>query len=279
LKGFSVVERSPLATAIMIKVRIKQKVGLTASVGLGPNKMAAKIASDINKPDGLTEIKSGDLVSFLTPLGIDKIWGLGDKSKQILNSMGINTIGDLANADIRRINKVFGKSAYHWQELAQGKDNSLVESRESVKSVSNEITFKKDTQDIKYIESGLMYLSEKVSFRLRKLKLRSKTITLKIRLEGFCTYTRSITVFNATNFSDTIYKIAKKLFGEFWLTERKVRLLGIRLTNFIETDTSENIFPEPAYEKRKRIHAAIDQIKDKFGSKVIYRALAADFKP
>ncbi len=278
ISGSYHIFKTPLAAAIAVQQRIKDKTGLTASVGLAPNKAVAKIASDMNKPEGLTEVKHKEVTKFLTPLDVEKIWGLGRKSTQILNKMGINTIGQLDGTDIRVLHKAFGKNAYRWQKLARGKDDSQVEASDGMKSLSNEITFEKDTQDIKYIEGALMNLSEKVSFRLRKSGLKSKTITLKIRLEGFQTYSRSVTISNSTNFSDTIYKIIKKLFGEFWLSGRKIRLLGVRLTNFVGTDDSENIFQEPFYEKKKRICMAVDKMKNKFGSRIVYRATAAGFR-
>ncbi len=263
---------TPLKTCQLLKSRIKEETGLTASVGLAPTKMAAKIASDLNKPDGLVEVTEGDLLDFLWPLDISKIWGLGKKSKILLNDMGIETIGDLARTDLKKLEEVFGKNGEYFWELANGIDEREVEAEGEVKSISNEVTFDKDIGDRERIEGTLIGLCEKVSGRLRKDRFKGRTITLKIRLQGFHTYTRSKTLTQPTNFVDTIYPAIKKLFEDFDLKGRRVRLVGVKVSNLAPVDFKESLFADVSDEKKERIHKAVDKIKKKFGDIAIHRA-------
>ncbi|MCQ9205806.1 MAG: DNA polymerase IV [Omnitrophica bacterium] len=268
---------TPAEACLLLKARIKQELGLTASLGLAPTKMAAKIASDLDKPDGFIRVKQGELRTFLWPLGVEKLWGLGKKSTLLLNEIGIRTIGDLAKANPLHLEGQFGKHAKAWWESANGFDERQVETDDRIKSVSNETTFDKDTKNKQKIEATLIGLSERVSLRLRRQCLKGKTITLKIRLEGFNTYTRAITLGKATNFCDMIYKVIKKLFYNFDLKNKGVRLVGVKVSNLIASDIRDSIFYDEKDEKKENIHKAIDKIKQEFGSGAICRAGSMDF--
>ena len=265
---------TPRKTAQLLKSRIKEKTNLTASVGLAPTKMAAKIASDINKPDGLVEVSQDKLLDFLRPLDIDKIWGLGKKSRVIFNNLGIKTIGDLAKKDLREVEAALGRNGEYFWALARGIDEREVETEEEVKSISNEYTFSQDSGDKAVIEAVLIRLCEKVSGRLRQENLKGKTITLKIRLEGFLTYTRAKTLPKPTNFMDVIYKTIKELLDKFDCRGKKVRLVGVKVSNFSFGPVQATLFDQNQEEgeKRERVHQAIDKIKSKFGQEAIFRA-------
>lgn len=263
---------TPLKVCLLIKSGIKEKIGLTASIGLAPTKMAAKIASDLNKPDGLVEVTREKLLDFLWPLDVGKIWGLGKKSQAALNNINIKTIGELAKADLRTIKKVFGKNGETWKRLANGVDEREVETEERLKSMSNEITFDEDIHDREKIEEALIGLCEKVSNRLRYNAVKGNVITLKIRLEGFQTYTRSKTLAKATSYADTIYKMIKKLFDSFDLRNKKTRLAGVKVSNLIPETFKDSLFNDDLDKKKENIYRAIDKIKEKFGNKAIYRA-------
>ncbi len=263
---------TPYKTCQMLKACIKENIGITASIGLAPTKMAAKIASDFKKPDGLVEVFEERLLDFLWPLDIGKIWGLGKKTKTALNEIGIITVGDLAKREVVELAQIFGKSGMHLWELANGKDARVVEAQEETKSVSNEITFPKDTFDRDTIEKALLTLSEKVSSRLRDDNLKGRTVTFKIRLEGFNTYTRANTVGSATNFVDVIYDEVKRLYLKFNRGGRKVRLIGVKISNLMPADYRDNLFVDETEDKLERIHQAADRIKKKFGDASIKRA-------
>lgn len=263
---------TPSETCLSIKSKIKEMTGLTASIGLAPTKMAAKIASDLKKPDGMVEVAEEGLLDFLWPLDARKIWGLGSKSEEALAGMGIKTIGDLAKTDVKKLIEAFGRNGEHFWQLANGIDERTVDAEIDAKSISNETTFDKDTSDGSKIESALMALCEKVSARLRCDNLKCKTITLKIRLEGFFTYTRSITITDPTNFTDSLYKVIKDLYNNFSTKNKKVRLVGVRASNLTSSNFQENLFHEKGDERLEAIHGAVDSIKEKFGDDSIYRA-------
>jgi len=262
----------PLETCKLLKSRIKEKTKLTASVGLAPTKMVAKIASDIRKPDGLVVVSQGKVLDFLWPLDIDKIWGLGKKSKVIFNNLGIRTIGDLAKKDLKEIEQILGKNGEYFWTLANGIDEREVETEEEAKSISNEHTFAEDAGDKRIIEAALISLCEKVSGRLRQEGFKGRTITLKIRLEGFLTFTRAKTLDKSTNFTDTIYKTIKELLDKFNRKGKKVRLVGVKVSNFTAGEVQATLFEEKDEEKQERMHQAIDKIKNKFGRGAIFRA-------
>jgi DNA polymerase IV len=263
---------TPLKTCLLIKSSIKDRTNLTASVGLAPTKMAAKIASDLKKPDGMVEVTQEGLLDFLWPLEVRRIWGLGQKGVSVLNDMGIKTIGDLAKRGLREMIGVFGKNGEEFWKLANGIDQRGVEGEGQTKSISNEVTFDKDTADKDKIEEALMWLCEKVSGRLRKETLKARTITLKIRLEGFDTYTRAITLDSATNFTDVFSREIKRLYNSFDKRTRRVRLVGVRASNLLTSGFKDSLFDDKSDDKIEDIHKAIDKIKQRFGDDSVHRA-------
>ncbi len=265
---------SPLKTCLLLKSKIKRITGLTSSIGLAPTKMAAKIASDLKKPDGLTEVKKEGLLGFLWPLEVDRIWGLGKKSKIIFNRYGIRTIGDIAKKDVNDMVKLFGKNGFYFWQIANGIDESEVEVDDKVKSISNEYTFEEDTVDNEEIESTLMYLSERVSDRMRAEKVAGKTITLKIRLQGFFTYTRAFTLTEYTNSTKVIYATAKDLYYKFDRKKKKVRLIGVKVSNLFPASRIKSLFNKGGNQslKEEDLNKAIDKIKLIYGLDSIQRA-------
>lgn len=253
-----------------IKNKIKKETGLTASVGLAPTKMAAKIASGLRKPDGLVEVRKEDLLRFLWPLDAGMLWGVGEKTKAVLNNMGIFTIGDIAKRTDAELTAAFGKNGFWFWEMSHGIDEREVIPGHEVKSISNEITFEKDTRDAGEIEKTLARLCEMVSIRLREGNFKGRTITLKIRLEGFQTYTRSQTLANPTNFSEDIIRVIKQLYENFEIKDKKARLVGARVSNLCVNE--EALFKSKDEVKKESVHRAVDEIRKKFGDASICRA-------
>jgi nucleotidyltransferase/DNA polymerase involved in DNA repair len=263
---------TPLETCRRIKEKIRSATGLTASLGIAPTKMAAKIASDIGKPDGMVEVKREGLQKFLAPLSVRKLWGLGEKTERILEGMGIATIGELAKSDVHDLVKVLGINGEKLWLLAKGVDTSEVETERETKSLSGETTFDRDTADAGRIEATLLSISEILSGRLRREGLKSRTVTLKIRLEGYKTYTRAYTMDGPTNYADAIYAVAKRLYEDFDTGGRKVRLVGVRASGLLPSWQKNSLFTEKGVEKMEGLHRAVDRIKTKFGEGSIYRA-------
>jgi len=264
---------TPVDTCRKIKAGILAETGLTSSVGLAPNKMTAKIASDIDKPDGLVVVAKESLLNFLHPLPVGRLWGVGEKTREAFKNFNIHTIGDLASYDIEKLCNVFGENGRHTWHLANGIDPREVETEDVTKSVSNEYTFGEDTSDIHKVKDTLMFLSEKVSRRLRKDSFKGRTVTLKIRFSDFKTYTRSITLSQATNFADIIYdEVINKLCG-FDMDRKRVRLLGVRVSNLLGVASRDSLFDEetPASRKKENLYKALDRILDRFGEGMINR--------
>lgn len=263
---------TPYNACILLKSRIKNQTRLTASVGIAPTKIAAKIASDLKKPDGLVEVKPENLKDFLWPLDAGKIWGLGKKSRLLLNEQGIITIGDLARADMRKIIDLFGKNGLYFWKLANCIDTEEVQTGKEAKSLSNEITFDADTADKEKISGALISLCEKISYRLRLDNLKCRTITLKIRSEDFTTHTKSVTLSSSTNFFDVISAQIKKMHVDSKFGNRLVRLVGVRASNLCPANLKESLFTDKDEIKKEEIHKAVDRIREKFGSDSIFRA-------
>ncbi|HQP10426.1 MAG TPA: DNA polymerase IV [Candidatus Omnitrophota bacterium] len=263
--------QTPLKTCQAIKDRIKMELGLTASIGVAPVKMVAKIASDLCKPDGLLEVLPDQVLDFLCPLPIQKLWGVGPQTQKALNGLGIKTIGELAKYPVKALSSQLGINGQHLYDLANGIDEREVFVDEEVKSVSHEHTFDADTANLKEIYSVLSFLSEKVSRRLRKHDLKGKTLTLKVRLSDFKTVTRAHTFPERINFFEDIYREAKGLFDDFFKPTMNIRLLGVRMAHFVDPYVQDSLFEDSVATKREKVHKAVDQIKDKFGEKAIRR--------
>ena len=263
---------SAKATCQKIKERIKHDIGLNASIGIAPNKMVAKIASDYCKPDGLIEISEEKMLSFLWSLPIDKIWGVGKKMQAALHAMGIRSVKQLADTPADVLIKRFGSHGEHLHRLSHGIDNRPVEVDDEIKSVSHEHTFDVDTSDREQMYSTIAHLSEKVSRRLRKYHLKGRTLTVKIRTEHFRTFSRAHTWPERTNFFDVINQESCALFDVFYKPGMKIRLIGVRLSQFEDPYVQESLFEDEGKKRKERVHQVVDQIKDKYGDESIFRA-------
>jgi DNA polymerase IV (DinB-like DNA polymerase) len=227
--------------ARQIKTEIKEKEHLTASIGVGPNKLVAKIASDFQKPDGLTIVKEEDAEKFLNPLPVRKLLWVGKKTEAKLKSLGVNTIGDLARYDPTVLGSMFGVMGMQMHLMAKGLDRSEVEERMGVKSVSHETTFEEDTANPTLILQALDGLCEGVQKETVEQKLLFKTVTLKIRYQGFETHTKSKTLPHLTNRMQDLKKTATELLAPY-LSERKIGLIGVRVSSLVSCEKQKTLF-------------------------------------
>ncbi len=216
-----------------IKQEIKEKVGLTASMGVGPNKLVAKVASDFQKPDGLTIVKEEEVEKFLAPLPVCKLLWVGRKTEAKLKELGINTICDLAHYNPPALTSMFGVMGLQMHLMAKGIDKSEVEERIGVKSVSHETTFEEDTAESTLIFQALDALCEDVLKETVDQHLLFKTVTIKIRYQGFETHTRSKTLPFLTNRLHDLQKTANELLFANLQKDRKVRLIGVRVSSLV----------------------------------------------
>jgi DNA polymerase-4 len=265
-------------TCRLIKATIRKETGLAASLGMAPNKMTAKIASDLDKPDGLVIVDRKGLLVFLHTLPVTKLWGVGKKTQILFRDYGIRTIGDLARQDQKTFVKTFGKAGEHAWKLANGIDPRMVTTEREAKSVGHEHTFPEDVRDKGMVLDTLMRLSESVSRRLRKAGLKGRTITLKIRFSDFKTHTKAASLPEATNFVEDIYRQAAARAAEFDLDRRLVRLVGVSVSHFERKPPQPTLFQAdaPDKDKREQLHKALDRIKDRFGEGAIRHRISGE---
>jgi DNA polymerase IV len=256
-----------------IKDQIREQLGLVASVGIAANKFLAKLASDLDKPDGFVVITEENKQQILDPLPVWRIWGVGKVTEKALTSKGIATIRQLREAPPQILRSIFGDQTAHVLRLAQGVDDRQVESSREARSISSEQTFATDIANKDVLLGVLLHQVEDVAQRLRLNDLEAKTITLKLRYEDFRTMTRSSTFDQPTNTTKTLWQEAQ---GVLLQWHRKsagpLRLLGFGVSGLQKAGSGQQeLFPEPEKEKQKRLDEAFDKIRDKFGREALRR--------
>jgi len=220
----------PMELANRIKAELRESEDLSCSIGIAPNKSAAKIASDFQKPDGLTYFDPEHAKEFLAPLPVSKISGIGKKTESQLNQLGIKTIGDLAKYPPRALYKQLGKSAVWLWAIANAEERVEVQENYVMKSIGAEHTFDVDTDDWSAIDRQLLALVEFVCKRLLDENMTFRTVTLKIRFTGFETYTRAKTLRFPTASKEAIVNAIRALSDEFRGHPKKIRLVGVRIS-------------------------------------------------
>ncbi len=259
----------PDTIARSIKQAIREEIGLTASAGVAPSKFIAKIASDLEKPDGLTIVGHNCEKTFLDPLPIDKLWGVGKVTRKALSLLGIKTIGDLGRTPLSLLEGKFGKHGVHLYCLAQGIDDREVEPEYETKSIGNEETFMQDIRDPERARQELLALAVKVSSRLRHNDVQGKTITLKVKYADFVQITRSVTVASPTDDWRKLYDEGCRLLPKTEVGRRPVRLLGISVSQLCSVGEPHQLSLFDKKEnttKNRKLNTAIDAIHDKFGT-------------
>lgn len=222
------------AIAIRIKEGIREETGLTCSIGIAPNKLLAKIASDMEKPDGITVLTEREVEARLWPLPIRKLYGIGPKTETYLTGMGIDTIGQLAALSLDNLLEHFGKSyGSYLYDASRGIDDSPLITHWEPKSISRETTFQEDVNNWQTIAGTLADLAREVTADLAEHQYRAKTVTIKIRFSDFTTFTRATTITDFTDSEEVIRKTAFACLKRIELT-KKVRLVGVRASNFLK---------------------------------------------
>jgi DNA polymerase-4 len=215
-----------------IKDEVRRAVGLAVSVGLGTSKSVAKIASDLEKPDGLVVVPPGEERDFLAPLPVSRLWGVGPRGEDRLAKLGVRTIGDLAGVDVRLLANIFGRWGTLLSELANGIDERPVEPSRAIKSIARETTFPEDIAAGPRLDAALEPLAAGVAERLRRRGLRGRTVTLKLRLSDFTTLTRQRTLTYPIDDAVGILDAARDLLRREIQPGQRLRLLGISVSGF-----------------------------------------------
>ena len=258
-----------------IKQRIRSELQLIASVGVAPNKFVAKIASDLQKPDGFVVVEPSDVQSFLDPLPVGRLWGVGKVTGQVLERLAILTIGQLRQMPVETLNDLFGSSGEHYWQLAHGIDDRQVVPDREAKSISNETTFAEDIADMDVLRAWLVELVEQVARRLRHHDIKGSIVELKVRFADFQTITRSLTLAVPTNITQELLAAGVEL-----LTQRlparhlPVRLLGFGVHKFDDSGRfQQQLFDQPDRERHQELDRVADQITAKFGKLAIRRGV------
>jgi len=258
-----------------IKQAVKKELGLVVSIGIAPNKFIAKIASDIDKPDGFVYVAQDQIQAFLDPLPIKRIWGVGKVTEKHLQRLGIYTVKDLRLQPKESLLQRFGEHGAHLWALAHGIDHRPVISDYDAKSISHEVTFPQDIEDKDTLLAILLQLTEQVATRLRRHGYEGRTVHLKIRYSDFTTLSRSHTLDHASNITSELWQAAKTLFLTK-LPETKlppVRLLGMGVSGFDRQDAGylqQDLFAPDSVKERK-IDKVTDAVKERFGANALRR--------
>lgn len=249
-----------------IQRRIEDELHLTASVGIGPNKFIAKLASDYKKPRGFTVVPPDKVLEFLSPMPVEKMWGTGARTAEKLKRMGIKTIGQLRNVPLDLLEKTFGKYGSALYYLARGKDDRKVDPHREAKSVGREVTFAFDVWDMEELQRTLRVLAEKVGRRLRLENKQCGSVTLKIKYPDRSLTTRTLKLPEPTDLTGPIYSAAVKLLYRH--CRPPVRLIGI-ICSKLSSDFLLSLFPDEEKVKEEKITRALDKLKDRYGEDVI----------
>ncbi|HYG71042.1 MAG TPA: DNA polymerase IV [Actinomycetota bacterium] len=247
-----------------IRRDVLEHVGVICSVGVAPNKLLAKLASEAAKPDGMVVVRTGEVDAFLSPLPAQALWGVGEKTMEVLTRLGVRTVGDLARTPGAVLGRLIGE--HHARDLialARGQDLRSVLPYEAPKSVSHEETFDRDLDDDAELLREILALSQKVAARLREDGYRSRTITLKVRLANFTTLTRSRTI-DPTDVGADVNAVAADLFRALPGARRRVRLLGVGASGL--TPAGEEQLALLRGERWGDVERAVDRIEKRFGS-------------
>ncbi len=268
--------------ALQLQNQMMNELHLPCSIGVASNKLVAKIATETGKkearrsaagmiaPMGLTIVPHGQEAEFLSPLPVSMLWGVGPKTEKKLSGIGIHTIGQLASLGAENLAAMFGENGRQMALHARGVDDRPVVTGHAAKSISQETTFARDVSDDKTLELTLRELSAEVGRSLRREKLAGTTIKLKLRWPDFTTLTRQLTLPTPTDLDDEIFKTALTLLHHVRARGRAVRLIGVGVSGLGEPARQMGLWGQES-EKNRKLQAALDQLKEKFGSNAIKR--------
>jgi DNA polymerase IV len=249
-----------------IKAAVSRELGVTASAGVAPCKFAAKVASDLKKPDGLVVVPTGGVAEFLAPLPIERMWGVGPKTAPRLRSRGFATIGDLARASADELRRELGSWGDHVARLARGEDDRDVDPEALAKSVGAEQTYEEDLVGVDAVARTLLTHCGRVARRLIRSGLEARSVAVKVKYADFAARTRRMTLPESVQDTDSIHRAALLLIARMPLDKRRVRLTGVSVSGLAPVPAEPNLFPDHQVEKGRRLEAVTAQIAERYGS-------------
>lgn len=259
----------PALTLNKVAQKIENEIGITVSIGLSYNKFLAKLASDLNKPNGFSIIGQQEAKTFLSKQPISKIWGVGKVLNTKMKRAGITQISQLQKMELKKLIKDYGSMGERLYFFSRGDDSRTIKREHKVKSISNETTLEKDDGNYEYLKKLLWSLCEKVSRRLKDQHLSAKTIGLKLKTSNFRTVTRSVSIDSPTQMAEILYQHGRRLLKKE-CNGLEYRLIGISTSNFFDEKFSD--IPDmldPTKETKVKTEKAIDKIREKFGNDII----------
>lgn len=267
---------TPLEIAQMLQNRIRDELSLPCSIGIAPNKLLAKMASDMKKPNGITVLRIRDVPNLLWSKPCQELFGIGMKTAEKLKKLGIYTIGQLAAADEQMLTERFGISGHWMKQAANGFDDSPVRSeKEKNKSIGHTTTLPRDISGSADVQRVMLNLADQVARRLRRQRLMAKTIQITIRTPDMKTITRSQSLETVTERAEDIYREACELYRLHWDEGKPVRLLGITLQNLVPKEESAlqlDLFNYEQQPKKEKLTEVMDMLRDKFGEDAVLTA-------
>jgi len=263
-----------------IQTAIADQLGLPASVGVAPNKFLAKLASDLEKPNGFVIVDPEKIQEFLDPLSITRVWGIGPQTAKKFRKFGVETIGQLRALPRDTLDRAFGLNSEHFWRLARGLDTRQVVPDRIAKTVSHETTFSNDIDDGEALSAWLLELTDQVGRRLRRHGIFGRTVQIKVRFAGFHTITRSKTMFAASQTTQQLFETANELLSLVRQADRRpVRLIGMGVSNLSSNQKiQQSLFDQQETQAANRVDAAADCIRDRFGSRAVNRASSMKHK-
>ena len=259
-----------------LRRRIREETSLTASVGVAPNKFLAKLASDLNKPDGLTIIEPDRIQAILDPLPISRLWGVGVKTLARLERMGLAIFADLRRLSEQELRTPFGQAGEHFYRLVRGLDDRPVVPDRRAKSISHETTFPQDLDHYDHLRSVLLHQAEQVAWRLRRHDLFARNVFIKVRTADFTTATRSRTLPAPTDRTDEFRAAAAELFDTWWhkrsARRRRIRLIGVGLSQLSASGQEQlSLFEADKTARSRSLDRTLDRIRERFGTDAVSR--------
>ncbi len=269
------------AVAEKIRATVRGELALTCSVGVASNKFVAKIASERNKPDGLTEVAPGSEAAFLAPLPVRALWGVGPRTEEVLGRYGVVTIGDIARLGATTLAHALGEHGEHLHRLSLGLDDREVDPDRERKQISHENTFEDDLIGRAQIEDWLLQQATRVADRLIAKQLRARKVHVKLREASFETWTRQCTLAQPTDQAAQIFASARALLDKFELGGKRFRLTGVSVSELVEVKGSVgeqlSLLPEPEQEvereredRREAVQGVLSEVRRRFGGKALF---------
>ena len=264
------------AIARQVKDAINSELGLIASAGVAPNKFLAKLASDLDKPDGLVVVPPDDIEGFLNPLPIERVWGVGKQTLKKFHRLNVKTIEQLRQLDRKTMQQFFGINSEHFWRLSRGIDTRQVVPDRIAKSVSHETTFSYDLTNREPLRAWLLELTQQVGRRLRRYDIRGRTVQIKIRFSDFRTITRSLSLGEPSSSSKELEAAVIELFDRVEIVDG-IRLVGMGVSNLTSNPVAQQmLFDNEARSRNSRLDQMQDQLKDRFGHDAIRRGTSVE---